>query len=203
MRGSGRGTAANELGCAVGAGAAAAKLELVVEEEVARGFAVLDGESGESVMLFMKLQHAREIDGADDIDVVQDEGLVEAADIFKEEPGGFSEAAAGVEQDVFARDFDAHAEIVFGFQVAGNHVGEVMDVDDDFANAEGAQAGEGDFEQRAAGDFDEGLGAIVGERPEARAEAGGEDHGFHWETLVKKGRVASGEWRVSEGKTER
>ena len=56
----------------------------------------------------------------------------------------------------------------------------MVDVDDDFGYAEGAQAGESDFEKCAAGEFDEGLGAIVGERTEARAEAGGEDHGFHW-----------------------
>ena len=100
--------------------------------------------------------------------------------MVEEKPGGFFQAATGVQQEiVFAGDFDAHAEIVVGFQVVDNHVGEVMDVDDDFGDAEGAQAGESDFEQRAAIDFDERLGASVGEGAEARAEAGGEDHGFH------------------------
>src|SRR5260370_13817126 len=50
--------------------------------------------------------------------------------LFRSEPGGFFEAAAGVEQDFLAGDFDAHAEIVVGFQVVGDQVGEVMDVDD-------------------------------------------------------------------------
>src|SRR5436190_19757837 len=54
-----------------------------------------------------------------------------------------------------------------------------MDVDDYFADAEGTQAGEGDFEERAPTDFDQSLGAIIGERAKPRAEAGGEDHGFH------------------------
>jgi len=54
-----------------------------------------------------------------------------------------------------------------------------MDVDDDVAYAEGAQAGESDFEEGAAGDFHEGFGTSVGERAEARAKAGGENHGFH------------------------
>jgi len=54
-----------------------------------------------------------------------------------------------------------------------------MDVDDHFADAEGTQAGERDFEERAPTDFDQSLGAIVGERAKPRAEAGGEDHGFH------------------------
>ena len=42
-----------------------------------------------------------------------------------------------------------------------------------------AQAREGDFKKRAAGDGDQRLGAVVGERTQARAQAGGEDHGFH------------------------
>ncbi len=83
----------------------------------------------------------REIDGADDVDVVEEEGIVEAAGIVEEKPGGFFEAAAGVEQDFFAGDFDAHAEVFVGFQVVDDHVGEVVDVDDDFGDAEGAEAG--------------------------------------------------------------
>ncbi len=174
--------------------AAAAELEVVVEEEVAGGFAGLDGEGGEGVIFGVELQHAAEIDVADDVDVVEKEELVHlvgfrlggiaaagstASAIFEEEPGGFFQAAAGVQQNIFAGDFDAHAEVFIGFQIVDDQVGEVMDVDDHFVDAEGAQAGEGDFEQRAAGEFDEGLGAMVGERAEAGAEAGGEDHGFH------------------------
>jgi hypothetical protein len=161
-------------------GKAAGELELVVEEEKARGFASLDGERGKGVIFCVELEHAADVDGADDIDIVQEKGLRKrvasgewrvasgewrVASIFQEKPGGFFEAAAGVQQEiVFAGDFDAHAEIVVGFQVVDNHVGEVMDVDDDFADPKGAQAGESDFEQCAASDFDEGLGARVGER---------------------------------------
>src|SRR6266436_6250561 len=61
--------------------------------------------------------------------------------------------------------------------------------EDDFGDAEGAQAREGDLEQRAAGDFHERLGAIVGERAQARAEAGGEDHGFHTGAFIKPARL--------------
>jgi hypothetical protein len=55
----------------------------------------------------------------------------------------------------------------------------VVDVDDDFGDAESAQAGEGDIEKGAAGEFDESFGSCVGEGLEASAEAGGQDHGFH------------------------
>ena len=66
--------------------------------------------------------------------------------MFEEEPGGFFQTAAGVEQEiVFARDFDAHVEVVFGFQVVDDHIGEVVDVDDDFVDTEGTQARERDF----------------------------------------------------------
>ncbi len=157
---------------------------MVVEEEVAGGFAGLDGESGEGVIFCVELEHAEEIDGADDVHVVEEEGFVETGGIFEEKPGGFFQAATSVEQEFFAGDFNAHAELFVGFQVVNDHVGEVVDVDDDFSDAEGAQAREGDFEEGATGEFDERFGAIVGERAEAGAEAGGEDHGFHWEAFI-------------------
>ena len=49
-----------------------------------------------------------------------------------------------------------------GFQVGDDLVGEVVDVDDDFGDAEGEQARESDFEKSAAGEFDERFGASVG-----------------------------------------
>src|SRR2546425_8310592 len=109
------------------------------------------------------------------------------AGIFEKKPGGFFQAAAGVEkQIVFAGDFDVHAEIVFGLQIADDHVREVMEVDDNFADAEGAQAGKSDFEQRATVDFNERLGTSVGEAGEARAETGSQNHGFHRGALTKQ-----------------
>ncbi len=161
----------------------------MVKEEVAGSFAGSDGESGEGAIFVVELEHAAEIDVADNIDVVKEERLVDligivtfgvaASGILEEKPGGFFQAAAGVQQNVFAGDFDTHAEVVVGFQIVDDQIGEVMDVDDDFGDAERAQARESDFEQSAAGELNEGFGAIVGERTETRAEAGGEDHGFH------------------------
>src|SRR5260370_39892039 len=102
-----------------------------------------------------------------------------ASGMLQEKPGGFFQAAAGVQKNVFAGDFDAHDEVFVRFQVVGDEIGEVMDVDDHFGDAEGAQAGKGDFEEGAAGEFDERFGTMGGERAEASAEAGGKDHGFH------------------------
>ena len=42
---------------------------------------------------------------------------------------------------------------------------------------------EGDLKQRAAGNGDQRLGAVVGERAQARAEARGENHRLHLATF--------------------
>ena len=149
---------ANDFGSVVTSGAAAGELEMVVEEELAPGFAGLDSEGGQGVMIFVELEHRGEVDGAEDVDVVEEEGFVEIFWIFEEEPRGFFQAAAGVEQEVvFAGDFDAEVEIIFGVQVVDNLAGQVVDVNDDFGDAEGAEAGESDFEQGATVDFDQGF----------------------------------------------
>jgi len=97
----------NKFRFAIGADHPAAELEMVVEEEGARSFAGLDGEGGEGAVLGVELQHAAEIDGADDVDVVEEKGLVHligvatfavaGGGIFEEKPGGFFQAAAGVQ----------------------------------------------------------------------------------------------------------
>lgn len=115
-------------------------------------------------MIFgVESEHGAEVDGADDVHVVEEEGFVEIFWIFEEEPGGFFEAAASVEEDFFAGDLDAQAEVVVEFEIVDDLVGEVVDVDDDFGDAEGTEAGESDFEEGAAGEFDQGFGTSVGE----------------------------------------
>src|SRR5437588_525180 len=82
------------------AGAAAAEL-VVVEEEVAGGFAGLHGQGGHGVIFRVELEHAAEVDVADDVDVVEKKGLIlagiAASGIFEEKPGGPFQAAACVE----------------------------------------------------------------------------------------------------------
>ena len=58
----------------------------------------------------------------------------------------------------------------------------MVGVDDNFGDTERFQALDGDFEEGAVVQFDEGFGNVVGERTEAGAETGGEDHGFHRRT---------------------
>ena len=96
--------------------AAATELEVVVKEEGAGSFAGLNGESGESAILVVELEHAAKIDGADDIYVVKEQRLialigivtfgVAAGGILEEKPGGLLQAAARVQQDLLARDFN-------------------------------------------------------------------------------------------------
>src|SRR5579864_580502 len=99
--------------------------------------------------------------------------------IFGKEPCSFFEPAAGVEQEVFARDLNTHAEIVLLLQIINYHVGKVMQVDDHFADSKLLEAAKRDLEQRVSGHFHQGFRAIVGERAKAGAEAGREDHRPH------------------------
>src|SRR5258708_528716 len=89
------------------------------------------------------------------------------------------DASTSVEENFFVRHLDVHPEILVGEKIFGEHVGEMMCVDDDFADAEGAQPYEREFEECVAGNFDERLGTIVGERAKASAKAGGQYHGLH------------------------
>jgi len=67
----------------------------------------------------------------------------------------------GVEQHIFARNFNTHPEIIMGLQILDDQIRKVMHVDDDFADTEGPQASEGNFEEGAPGEFDQRLRAIV------------------------------------------
>src|ERR1700681_3387312 len=113
----------------------------------------------------MKLHHAPEINVAEDIDIVHDEGFLPArigmAGILDKEMSSLFQASTGVEQRLLTRTFNTHAEVVVRFQVIHNHVGEVKDVEYHLANSEFAQARERDLQQRAAVDFDQRFGAIV------------------------------------------
>src|SRR6202011_3265569 len=93
--------------------------------------------------------------------------------------GRLFQASAGVEQDLLARDFNTHAEVFVCFQILENHFGKVMHVENHLANSKDAQARECDLQQRAASDFHQRFGAIVGEWPQPRTEAGGQNHRFH------------------------
>ncbi len=44
-------------------------------------------------------------------------GSSRTAGILEKEIGGFFQAAAGVEQDFLARNFNAHAEVIVRFQI--------------------------------------------------------------------------------------
>src|SRR5208282_4356617 len=98
----------------------------------------------------MVLHHASQVDRADDIDIVQNEGLIQRAGVLQKEMSRLFQSAASVEQDLLTRDFNAHAEVVVRFQVIKDHVGKMMHIDDDLANAKFAQAGKRDLEQHPA-----------------------------------------------------
>ena len=127
----------------------------------------------------MELHHAPEINGADDVDIVQKERFVQTGGIAQKKVTGFFQSATGVEQQLFQGQLDVHPKIAVGLQVLDDHPGKVMHIDHDVANPEVAQARERDFQKRSPGDLHQGLGAIAGQGMEARAQSGRQNHGFH------------------------
>src|SRR5438045_5871481 len=83
------------------ANAAAAKLKALVEEQVTRGRAVLYRQCCERLIFNMELHHAPEINGADDVDIVQKERFVRSGGIAQKKVTGFFQSATGVEQQLF------------------------------------------------------------------------------------------------------
>ena len=87
------------------------------------------------------------------------------------------DAAAGAEHFIaLIRDDDAGPCALRG--VIDDLVGQIVHVDDGLADAGIAELVEHMIEQRAAGDAHQRLRHLVGQRPHAQAETGGEDHGF-------------------------
>ena len=160
-------------------GLPATELQPFVEEQVPRSLSVFHGEGGEGLILRMKLRHPLQIEGTDDVNIVHNERFFRTAGILQKEMSNFLQAAAGIKQDFLAGDDNPHAEVVVGFEILHDHVRKVMHVDDHFANSEGAQAREGDLQERAAGNFHQRFGALVGEGAQACAQAGGQNHRFH------------------------
>jgi hypothetical protein len=146
---------------AVEAGAATAEAAGFVEEQVARGRAVLHCEGREGSAFVVVTQHRVEVDVAENVDIVEKERLVGRTGAGEEVRGLF-QTASGVEKDIFTRDLDVHPEVVMQSEIFGNLVGEVMGVDDDIDDAAGFEASQRKFEQRVARQFNEGLGAVVG-----------------------------------------
>ena len=89
-----------------------------------------------------------------------------------------------------------HAEVLVCAEVCGDHVRKVMRIDDYFVNAEGAESRQCKFQERAASDFNECLGAIIGQRAQTRAQAGSENHRLHSAALSGKF-FSSSMWRTT------
>src|SRR6266404_2181239 len=138
------GARSNHLSFPISTRSSATKLKVLVEKQRASGGAILDRECSQSPIFRVRLHHPAKIDRADHIDVVQDEWFVRGAGISQKEIRRFFQAAASVEQFLFARDFNPHAEVVIGLQEFQNHVRKVMDVNEYVADSKRQQSGECD-----------------------------------------------------------
>ncbi len=128
---------ADHFGFASETRATAAEPTILVKKKIARCCTVLDGKSRQSVVLFVEMDHLNEVDSADNVDVMDEEWLV---GIAKKRCSLF-ESASGIEEVIFIGDFDVHSEVFMASKVCGNHIREVMGIDDDIVNAEGAKPG--------------------------------------------------------------
>ena len=115
---------------------------------------------------------------------------------IKKERCRLLQAPARVKQYILARDLNTHAEVPAGLEVFNNHVCEMMDVHYHFVHAKDVQAFEGDLEECAAGNRDQCLGTIIGERAQPRAKPGGEYHRLHLLTLSGWLILSSAIWRT-------
>src|ERR1700722_2552372 len=106
--------------------------------------------------------------------------------MLQEEPAGLFQAAASIEQQVLARHFYVHAEIFALPEERDHFVGEVMHVYDHVVDTKSTQASKCDFEQGASADFDQHFWTVIGERPQARAQPGSENHCPHREAFSKR-----------------
>ena len=73
-------------------------------------------------------------------------------------PAAFFKSAAGVEQDHLRAKSQSACRSSASPEVSHDHVGEVMHVDDQLADAEALQAAQRDLQQRVSGNLDQRLG---------------------------------------------
>ena len=57
---------------------------------------------------------------------------------LREKTSRLFQSAAGIQQHIFARNLDVHAEVFVNVQIVDDLVGEVMHIDNHVADAEGA-----------------------------------------------------------------
>ena len=139
-----------------------------VECQKALGGAAADAEGDEVALRPMLRLDGADVDVGEDVDVVHQ--YVVAAG---EEGCGMLEAAAGVEQKgALVADVDGAVPLA-GADEVGDHVGEVVHVDNDVADAGAGEGADGVLEERDARDFDQCLGTVVGEWAQAGAETRG------------------------------
>src|SRR5579871_3622667 len=94
-------------------------------------------------------------------------------------PGCFLQAAAGIEQDFFARNLDPNPEIVVLLKELDHLIREVVHIYDDLANFKGDQAPKRNLQHRLPSDFHQRLRTIISERSQPRTETSSQNHCPH------------------------
>ena len=115
------------------------------------------------------------------IEVGENIGIVHKERLITTEPfTRLQYSATGVEQQAaLVADVDIHAKAVVFSHIINDFLTKVMHIDYYIIKTMLHQILNHAPEHRLPGNFHKSLGAVVGERSEARAESGGKNHCFH------------------------
>jgi hypothetical protein len=157
----------------------AAQPAIFAEKQLSRRAAMLHREGRERMAVLMEVEHAPEINRADDINVMQKERLCEAIEVFAKKISGLFQPATRVEQYLLARNPDVHTKVSVSREVIFDHLRKVVDVDDHVHDVEGSQPSQGDLKQRSTGNFHQSFRPVIGQWPQATPQASGQNHRSH------------------------
>ena len=160
---------------------------VVVEQEVALRFAFAHKNGGQISRPVLRPEPG-EVEIGEDVDVVDEERLVRVGGVGRSQQRlRVPDAAARFAQQIrLVGEGDLHAETVVRRHIVADLVGEMMDVDHDVVVAGGDELVEDVPQQRLAAYGHQRLGHRVGQGFEPRAEAGGENQGFHRLTALSR-----------------
>lgn len=139
--------------------------DAVVEFQHPVGQRFFHDEGGVGAVLDMLADERAQVHVGDDVNVVDQDGRT-----GEEERTGFQHPPTRVEEFIpFVREEDVHVEVVMGVQEGFHLPSEVVGVDHETIDPYSLHPANDPFEQGYPLKLYQGLGSVVGERPEARA----------------------------------
>ena len=146
-----------------------------IEEQVSGCDTLLGEECGIGLVTTVIIVEVAQIEVGENIGIVHKERLITTEPFTR-----LQYSATGVEQQAaLVADVDIHAKAVVFSHIINDFLTEVMHIDYYIIETMLHQILNHATEHRLPGNFHKSLGAVVGERSEARAESGSKYHCFH------------------------